>query len=635
MNTVYRISRNNPVRGFCFVVFGAVALMSAVVSAEIDRADPKYTWDLTDIYPDVEAWDEARREVLDSLGEIRELKGSLGNNAASLLKASKLIWDTNRLAGRVFSYASLSADENLGDSTGQERRQLAQQMFSEFTQAQAWYQPELIAVGQRKIDRFFRAEPRLEEYRFPVMNILRNAPHTLGNEAEDILAAAGQVTGAPFNIYGVLANSDIPYDSITLSTGEEVVINAAGYSQHRASANRDDRKKVFDAYWGKWDEYKNVTGLTLASHLRGAHFQTKARNYEDSLTRNLFADNMPRDVYDTLVRVTNENLPTLHRYFKLRARMLGIEQMYYYDVYPDMVTTDRTFTIEDAMEMSTTGLSPLGEEYVNRMTQAFGDRWMHVFPQDGKRSGAYMNGFAYDVHPYILLNHVDDYSSVSTFAHEWGHAMHSVLANEAQPWQLASYATSTAETASVTNEVILQNYMLANARDDHERLFYLAQAMEQMRGTFFRQTMFSEFEGRIYKEIEEGRALSGDRISEVYGEIVRAYHGHDEEVVIVDDLYTNEWMFVPHFYFGFYTFQYATSMAAGTYFAEKIEAGEKGALEKYLDLLRAGGSDYPYELFLTAGLDLAKPDPYESLIRRFEKIMDDFEATLDRIEASR
>jgi oligoendopeptidase F len=324
----------------------------------------------------------------------------------------------------------------------------------------------------------------------------------------------------------------------------------------------------------------------------------------------------------------NKALPTLHRYFRLRARMLGIEQMHYYDIYPPLVSLDKTFDIETTKEITLDAMAILGDDWVEMQRNAIDDRWMHVYPQQGKRSGAYMQGSAYDVHPYLLLNHNDDFDGLSTFAHEWGHAMHTLHAREAQPFETADYATFTAEIPSTSLELILQEYMTENATSTDEKLFYLGYGLENLRGTFFRQTMFAEFELSLYEAVENGEALSGERISEMYGDIVRRYHGHDEGVVIIDDLYTNEWMFVPHFYYNMYVFQYATSLTAGTALYAKIAEEGQAGVDNFRNLLRAGGSDYPYNILRKAGVDLATPAPYEAVVDRMNAIMDEMEALL-------
>ena len=612
----------------------ATAVLSAapvcnVLAEEESAVDPQYTWDLTELFPSVEAWNEAREEVLAEFEKIEEHRGTLGDSAGSLYQAYRHVSDTFKKVGQVYVYASLNADEDLRISEKQERRQLADIMFAQFGEATAWMQPELIEVGREVIESFIKEDERLAPFAYQLDDSLRNAPHTLGAEAEQTLSYLSQSFGAPSNTYSLLANSDIPWPTVTLSNGEETQIDSQGYGRVRSSQNRDDRKLVFDTYWGKWAEYRNSVGMVLNSHIQTQVGLAKARNYDSMLHRELHQDNLPPAVYHTLVKEVNKALPTLHRYFQLRGRMLGVEQMHYYDIYPPLVSLDKEFDIEKSKTITLEAMSILGEDWVDMQKRAMDQRWMHVYPQRGKQSGAYMQGFAYDVHPYLLLNHNDDFSSLSTFAHEWGHAMHTLYAQQEQPFETAIYATFIAEIPSTSLELILQDYMQKNAETLDEKLFYLGHALENMRSTFFRQTMFAEFELALYEAAERGEALSGDKISEMYGEILRRYHGHDDGIVIIDDLYANEWMFVPHFYYNMYVFQYATSQTAGAALYSKIVNEGEAGVENYKDLLRAGGSNYPYLLLVEAGVDLTKPEPYQAAVAKMNAIMDEMESLLD------
>ena len=605
--------------------------------AEAKVADPRWTWDLTELYPNVASWDAARKAVLEEAQQVAKLEGTLAQSPAAMLKVYEAVNALTKNAARVFVYASLGADEDVRNSEGQERRQLAQRMFSQVSESFSWMAPEITAMKMATIEAYIKREPKLESFRFSIEDSFRQKPHILSTEVEAVLASVGLLQGQPFNIYGTLANSDIPFPTITLSDGSEVTVNSQGYSGNRSNENRADRQAVFESFWSTWKDYKSSVGQTLSAHITSQVFSTKTRNYEDTLTRNLFSDALPREVYDTLVKVTNDNLDTLHRYLKLRAKVLGIKDLNYHDIYVDLVQPTRKFSIEETVRITDEAVKPLGDEYARQHAEAAAKRWMHVYPQPGKRSGAYMSGFAYDVHPYILLNHQDDFTSVSTYAHEWGHAMHQLLSNENQPWHLARFSIFTTETAAIANELLVQDYMLKGAQSDEERLFYLGFALERLRGTFSRQTMFSEFEGAIYAASERGEPLSGERITQIYADIVRRYHGHDQGVMEVPDLYTHEWMFVPHFYFNFYVFQYATSIAGAAYFVEQITADREDTRvqQTYLNMLKAGGSAHPYELFQQAGVDMASPEPYEALIRRMNVLLDEFEATWDRLQASR
>lgn len=610
----------------------AVALALPTGAEETATADDTYVWDLSDIYATPEAWEAERQRLLEKVPTLANYKGTLGKSAAALLEAQDDISTTYKEVGRLYTYAFLKGDENLGDAKGQENRGLATALLSQFGQVTSYVAPEILEVGEKKIERFIRKEPGLAKHAFGLRDTLRRAPHTLGKEAEQVIAATADMQSGIGRIYSVFANSEVPWPTVTLSTGEEVTVNQANYAKYRTVQSREDRKEIFDAFWGTWNTYENTFGQNLNTHVKAHIFNAKTRKYESALASALAGDNIPVKVYKTLVEVTNESLPALHRYFKLRQRMLGLDDIHYYDIYPDLVDLDRSYTVDEAIDLTLATSKMLGDDYVALIAQGIDSRWMHLFPQQGKRSGAYMMGFAYDVHPYLLLNFNGGYDDVSTFAHEWGHAVHSLLSKQNQPWETYSYATFTAEIASITKELLLQEQNLARAETDDEKLFYLGYALEQMRGTFFRQTMFAEFELAIHEAVENGEALSGEKMTEMYKGLLEKYHGHGEGVMTIDPAYAIEWAYIPHFYRNFYVFQYATSMAGGALFADKISKGEAGAQDNYLDVLRAGGSEYPYEILKAAGIDMATRAPYEALVERMNGIMDQIEAILDARE---
>jgi oligoendopeptidase F len=599
--------------------------------ADSQVIDEKYVWDLTDLFPSNEAWETAREESLENIKQLSLLKGTLKDSPQSLLKASDQISKVYKDVARLYVFANLMADMDTRVAENEERSQMARNLLTDLSTAVSWYNPELLALGERKLNTFLAAEPGLKKHRFGIENTLRQSPHILSEDVEVVLAKTGQLLGAPDSIYSILANANLPWPEIILSNGETLHLSQAGYSAGRQAENREDRKLVFDTFWSVWKDYEATLGAIMNTHIQGLVFQTQVRNYESSVGRALFDDNMPPEVYHTLVDEVNKALPTLHRYFKLRKRMLEIEgDMHYYDIYPPLVNLDKTYGIEYSIAITRRALQPLGEEYMAAYDQGVKGRWMHVYPAPGKRSGAYMSGWAYDVHPYVLLNHNDDYESASTFAHEYGHAVHSVLANKTQPWETAPYSTFIAETASIMNEILLQDLVVNEAKTDKEKLFYLGTGLEALRGTFFRQTMFAEFELKINQEVEAGNVLTGAKLSEMYLALLKRYHGHSEGVVTIDDLYGIEWAFIPHFYYDFYVFQYSTSIAAATNLAEKISSGDKGAQHAFINLLKAGGSDHPYELMKEAGIDMATSTPYRALITRMNMIMDKMEAILDK-----
>lgn len=603
------------------------------IAAETTRStDPSAIWDLTDLYPNDDAWNEAREGVLAQLDDLKSRKGTLDDGAKQFYETFQLVSDLQRTSGRIHAYASLRADEDLNIAANQEKRQLALQMYNQVSQAASWIDPEILKLGSERVAEYQKEEPRLAPFAHSLDNTLRSAPHTLTDEGEQILAAAGQPLQAGYNVYGLLANAEIPWPEIEIEDGKTATINAQGYSTHRQSQNRDLRRKVFDAYWGKWAEYENTIGMTLGSHLQAQVFLSKARSYPSVLERELFSDNLPEAVYRTLVAEVNKALPTLHRYFKLRERMLGIDQMQYYDIYPPLVSLDDEFDLKEAKELTLAAMSIFGDGWVNMQKDAMDQRWMHVYPQPGKRSGAYQNRSAYDVHPYLLLNFDGTFDAVSTFAHEWGHGMHTLYAQSEQPFETAGYSTFIAEIPSTSLELLLEEDMVRKSKTDDEKLSYLGNGLERMRGTFFRQTMFAEFELALYEAVERGEALSGEKITSMYAEIVRRYHGHDDGVVIIDDAYTREWMFIPHFYYNMYVFQYATSMTAGAALYDNMIKEGQPAVDRFIQLLKDGDSDYPFNLLKKAGVDLSKPEPYRALVARMNSIMDQMEAILNNKE---
>lgn len=606
-----------------------LVLFSSAPSIAKEEGDA-YVWDLTDLYASPEDWSRSREKLRADIVQLKALEGTLGDSPESLLAASEQISSVYREALRLLVYAALKGDEDTRIAENEERRQLAQVLYGEVASAVSWYNPEILSIGGEKIYEFIAAETGLAKHRFDLVNTLRRAPHTLSAEAEKILAATWPIRSGPDDIYSIFANSDLPWEEITLSTGEKVTLSQAGYGLHRRAGNRGDRKKVFDTFWATWKEYENTLGALMNSYTQGQKFLTEQRQHSSAVNRALFDDNMPEAVYRTLVSEVNDALPTLHRYFLLRKRMLGIQDdMRYYDIYPPLVNLDKKFDIETSITITRDALQPLGREYLAGYDAGIEGRWMHVFPQPGKRSGAYMSGAAYDVHPYVLLNHQDDYGSLSTFAHEYGHAVHSVLSVSSQPFETFGYATFIAETASIMNEMLLENVMVERAETPEEKLFYLGEGLESLRGTYFRQTMFAEFELKMHDEVGDGNVLTGSKLTKIYLDLLKRYHGHDQGVVKIDELYGIEWAYIPHFYSDFYVFQYATSMAAASYLADRIGEGNIESRDAFINMLKAGGSGYAYELMKTAGLDLATPAAYEALEVRMNNIMDQMEEILD------
>ena len=600
----------------------AAALPSPGLAAETEND----RWNLADLYAGADAWKADSAKLEAQLKDFEACKGKLGSSAKRFQACLDLNADMMKRFVRLTGYASQFHDQDTGTSLGQELVQRVGILGSKFDETGAFMRPEILTMGQAKVDKFIKEDKDLAVYRHMLDQILRAAPHTLDAEGEGIVAQFGLATDAASSMYDVLSNADMPWPTVKLSDGTEVKLDQAAYTKYRASPNRADRKLVFDAFWGQWKNFERSFGVTFYEMLKKDTAYTKVRKYPDSLTRALDGDKLPRAVYDTLIDQTRANLPTLHRYFKIRAQILGINDLHYYDMYPALVKSDLKYPIEEGKQLMLDAVQPLGPDYVATLSDALKHRWMDVYPRPRKHSGAYMNGAAYDVHPFLLLNYNDDYESVSTLAHEWGHAMHSNLANHTQAYINADYPIFTAEIASTTNEALLLEHMLKIAKNDDERMLYLGAALENLRTTFFRQAMFADFEREVHKRVDNGESLTGEDITRIYGDILKLYHGDKEGVVKIDDAYAVEWAYIPHFYNQFYVFQYATSISAGSMFAAEILKGEPGARDRYLNVLKSGGSAYPYDLVKAAGVDLATPAPYQAIFAHMNAIMDEIEA---------
>jgi oligoendopeptidase F len=586
-------------------------------------------WDLSDLYATPADWNAAYERVKAQAMELDRLQGTLGRDAQSLFGALSAISAVNREAARLDVYATLKGDEDLHRAPDQERRQQSQALGTLIAEKTSWVAPEVIRIGAAQIQAFeAQDEPMTARFGFGLADTLRAAPHTLGTEAEGVLAAAGSVLAQPDAIHSQLSYAELPYPTIALR-GKQVRLDEPAYEQYRQSSDRAERKLVFDTFYGAWKRFEGTAGAALAAQVMGDVFTARARRFDGALSAALFASNMPAEVYRTVVAETNAALPTLHRYLRLRQRRLGIrDALGYYDNYPPLFPLPHPpqFSVAQSEQITLAALAPMGQEYLGLLRQGFAGRWMNVLPHPGKATGAYMNGSAYDVHPYLLLNHANDYDSLSTFAHEWGHAVHTLLANRAQPYEQAAYPTFIAESASIANEMLLNDYMVAHAATRAEKLYYLGAGLESIRTTYFRQVMFAEFELRIHEEVEQGRALSGARLSDLYCEVVRRYYGEADGIMKIDPGYCVEWAWVPHFYYDFYVWQYATSMAGAAQFTDAILGQGDVARARFLDVLRAGGSEYAYQLYLKAGIDMATPAPYRALVARMNRLMDEIEA---------
>jgi oligoendopeptidase F len=615
-----------------WAVLALALLPLAAAHAAEPAADQEVSvsWDLGDLYPSVEAWTASYGRTRAQAEQLEHFKGSLGGDARAMLKALATISDARKEAARLSVYAGLQGDEDTRVAAAQERRQQGQALQTLIDEKTAWVAPEVIALGQAKVDALLEGNAELRQrFDFFLKNTLRGAPHTLGVEAEAVLAGSGNLLAQPNDVFQQLADAELPFPTIDLSEARKIRLDQSAYTKYRSVPSRADRKAVFDAFWGAWKGYQGTFGANLATQDMGDVFMAKSRRFDSSLSAALFSDNMPPEVYRTLVAQTNAALPTLHRYLRLRKRLLGIsDDLAYYDNYPTLfpATSVPKFSVAESERITLAALAPMGDEYLGLLRKGFAGRWMSALPHQGKHGGAYMNGSAYGVHPYLLLNHNDDYLSLSTLAHEWGHAVHTMLADAKQPYEKAEYSTFIAESASIGNEMLLNDYMVEHAKTREEKLYYLGEALESIRQTFFRQVMFAEFQLQMHQDLEQGVPLSGQHLTDTYCKLLRRYYGESEGVMKIDPLYCTEWEYIPHFYYGFYVYQYATSMAGAAEFTDAILKEGAPARDRFINMLKAGGSDYAYPLYRQAGIDMATAAPYQALVARMNRVMDQIEA---------
>lgn len=593
----------------------------------------QHKWNLTELFPSDQAWKESKDRLVAKLPAIASHRGQLGKSPAKLLSALDHAYALRKELNRVAVYANLSADQDTRVGAAQAMRQEITQISSTFASAASYLEPEILALGQARVDGFLKREKKLAVYRHYLHDLFRRKAHKLSPGEEKIIADAGLMADAPDAIYGIFANADFPFPSVKLSDGKTVRVDRSSFNLLRQAANREDRKKVFEAFFGTLGQYKDTFGTTLNAQMNRDLFYMKARKYPSTMDSALDADNIPLSVYSSLLQGVNDALPAFQRYLKLRQKMLGVDRLHYYDLYAPLVGSVKLeFPVDQAEQTVLTAVQPLGAEYATAMKQAFDQRWIDMYPNLGKRSGAYMSGSAYDVHPYVLMNYNNQYEDLTTLIHELGHAMQSYLSNKAQPYPLADYPIFVAEVASTFNEALLVDHMLKTLTDDGERLALLGNYLEGLRLTVFRQTQFAEFEARIHQLAEQGQPLTGDSLDKEYLAIVRKYYGHDAGVSVVDDYVAHEWAFIPHFFYNYYVYQYATSFTASVALSEKVLAGDPKATAAYLTFLSSGGSDYPIELLKKAGVDMTTGEPMRLTVQKMNRVMDEMDKLLAKVK---
>ncbi|QHS17519.1 oligoendopeptidase F [Halopenitus persicus] len=586
--------------------------------------DAQYRWDLEDIYPDDEAWEAAYESASERVDELREYEGRVTESPETLLELLELRESVLREVAKVTTYARLRSAEDTTNQTYQAMAARGSSLGSTASSAISYLEPELQEVTTAEIESFIDAEPALETYEHYFEDVRRMKPHTRSAEVEEVLADLSEVTDAPSEIYSMLTNADMEYGTVEGPDGEPVEITQANFTKLQTKPDREFRRDVHETFYDHWADVRNTVGTSLEKAVREHVTAAEIRGYDTAREASLDGSNVPPGVYDTLVDTVRDNLDALHRHAELKRSALGVAELRSHDLYMSLTGEEGPdVEYEQAVEWVTEAVAPLGDAYQDRMAEGLESRWVDVYENEGKRSGAFSSG-TYDTQPFILMNYQDDIASLFTLAHELGHSMHSELAADAQPWHDASYDIFVAEIASTVNETLLTQHLLETLDDDELRTHVLDEYLERFRSTLFRQTMFADFEHRIHARIEDGDALTPDVLDETYGGLKREFYAP----ATLEGGIEREWERIPHFYYDFYVYQYATGIAAAAAIVDRIlETGEPAAAD-YRDMLAAGGSDYPLEVVRLAGIDMADSGPVESAIGVYRSYLDEIETLL-------
>ncbi len=588
-----------------------------------------YLWKTEDIFPNTEAWEKEFKAVEERVNELEKLKGTLGNSAQTLAAALKHTDDTEARLDRVYVYSALLSDQDTRDGKHQAMKARSRSLIVKYSQTTSWMEPELAAIPFKKLDSWMRENKDLSVYRHFFDNLFRQKKYILSEREEELMAFAGEIRSTPYAAYNFLSNADIEFPSIKDEHGKTVELSDSAFYVMMRSENRQVREAAYKGIVGTYAKYRNTAAALLNGVVQSHIFTVKARGYDSCLHAALDGGNIPVEVYNTLIKTVNENLHLLHRYQGIRNKALNLGGVHAYDLFAPLITGETMETsYEDAVKMTLTAVVPLGDKYLRVMRGGFESRWVDVFPTKGKRSGAYSSG-TYLTQPYVLLNYHGGYEDVSTLAHEMGHSMHSYFSRSTQPYVYSNYDIFCAEVASTCNEVLLQQYVLEQTKDPRKKLYLLCEFLEGIRGTVFRQTMFSEFEQRIHEMAEQHIPLTADNLSQEYGKIVKRYYGSS---YVHDDVVDNYWIRIPHFYYNFYVYKYATSYCAASNIARRILGQEPGAVEAYLSFLRGGCSKYPLELLADARVDMASPEPIRDAMKQFKSLLDQTEELLAQID---
>lgn len=589
---------------------------------QIERVAVKdeYKWDLTPIYKNDDLWYKDLEIAKEEIKKISNYTNLL-NSASNLLEY--IIYDekTERLLYKLYYYAHLNSDADTTDTNYQKMVKIISDLMSEYSEKGSYVTPLFMKTDYSIIESYYKEEPKLKAYEFNIKNMYRYQKHTLTEEQEKMLSILSTSLDNASDTYESLTDSDMKYGTIKDDENKDVELTDSNYGKYISSKDRRVRKEAFNLMYKTYSEYKNTITSTYNGDIDTNIALAKIRNYNSAREASLFSDNVGTDIYDNLINTVNKNLNILYKYYDLKKDVLKLDELHLYDVYADLIEVETDeYEFEQAKELVINALNVLGKDYISTLKRAFDERWIDIYNNKGKRSGAYSSGF-YDTNPYILLNYEKQLKDVSTLAHELGHSMHTYYSCKNNEYQYSSYKIFVAEVASTVNELLLSKYMLKNSTNKEEKLYILNRLMELFKGTIFRQTMFAEFERDMYAKRENKEALTNDVLCDTYYELNKKYFGPN---VIVDEEIKYEWERIPHFYYGFYVYKYATGLSAACHIVDGILNEKEGALENYLNFLKTGGSMYPVDELKVAGVDISNPEVVESAIHMFDEVIEDF-----------
>ncbi|MGM7636179.1 oligoendopeptidase F [Bacillus sp. Hm123] len=584
------------------------------------------TWKLDDIFTSDEAWEKEYTAVKELSNKAQSFQGTLGENAEQLYQFFAYQDQLLERMGKLYTYSHMRYDQDTTNAHYQGMDDRAKNLYTQIANALSFATPELLAIDEDKLKAFVDQDEKLQVYKQAIAEINLQRPHVLSAAEESLLAQASEVTSASSNTFGMLNNADLEFPTIMDENGEEVQITHGRFIQFLESDDRRVREEAFKAVYETYGKFKNTFASTLSSQVKKDNFYARVRHYQSARESALSNNHIPETVYDNLVTTINKHLPLLHRYIKLRKKVLGVDELHMYDLYTPLVKDVKMKVgYDEAKEYMVKGLAPLGDEYINVLKQGLDHRWVDVVENKGKRSGAYSSG-AYGTHPYILMNWQDNVNNLFTLAHEFGHSVHSYYTRASQPYVYGNYSIFVAEVASTCNEALLNDYMLKNLDDEKKRLYILNHYLEGFRGTVFRQTMFAEFEHLIHEKAQNGEALTADVLTTAYYELNKKYFGED---MVVDEEIGLEWARIPHFYYNYYVYQYATGFSAATALSAQILEEGQPAVDRYInEFLKAGSSDFPIEVLKKAGVDMNTAAPIEEACKVFEQKLEEMERML-------